>query len=144
MGFKYMGLKSSGAILLLHPSSGWVLTYDSSHSWWLYSACCPIGEPGHQYHHLISHSGTLSLYWASQSLLYPNNANCLARMQQVSILKSSFDLTRVRTHKVRIPWSPKLGDERSIHTAIPSGRKVGSSILERVKAMITKLMLLAT
>ena len=62
-----------------------VLTCDSAHSWWRYSAA-PTGKPGHQHHDPIPHSVTLSWHWANQSLSYPNNAEHLARKRQVSIL----------------------------------------------------------
>ena len=41
----------------------------------------------HQHHDLLSHSVTLSWYWANQPLSYPNNVECLVRMWKVSILK---------------------------------------------------------
>ena len=50
--------------------------------------CCPTGKPVHQYYNLISHSVTLSFYWASQCLPYPNNAERLARKWEVSNFKS--------------------------------------------------------
>ena len=61
--------------------SGWTPTCNSAHSWWLYSAA-----PGRQHHGLISHSVTLSWYWANQSLHYSNNAERLARNHYKDIM----------------------------------------------------------
>ena len=49
---------------------------------------CSTGSPDCQLHDLISHSVTLSLHGANQSLDYPNNADSLARKRQVLIFKS--------------------------------------------------------
>ena len=78
--------------------------------------CCPTRRPDHQHHDLISHSITLSE--ANQYLPSPNNAECLARKRQVSIL-SVIGLTRPRfiLMKSESPRSPKMGDGRSIHSA---------------------------
>ena len=64
--------------------SGRILTWDSVHSWWLYSG----PSLGNQTASTMTHSVTLSWHWANQFLLYPDNGKCLARKQQVSILKS--------------------------------------------------------
>ena len=47
-----------------------ILTCDSVHSWWLYSAA-PL-RPGSHHHDLISHSVTLSWHWANLSLPNPS------------------------------------------------------------------------
>ena len=50
----------------------------------------------------MTHSVTLSWHWANESLPYPNNAECLARKWQVSILKSLVSLTS--------GWNPEGSD----------------------------------
>ena len=63
--------------------------------------------------------------WFSQIILTMNQpllslAKHLAEKQQVSKLKSLVWINQVRTHTVQIPRSPKKGDGRSTHSAIPS------------------------
>ena len=64
--------------------SGWEPTCDSACSWRLYSAV----SLGHWDHDLLSHSANQSWHWANQYLPDPKKAECQARKQQVSILKS--------------------------------------------------------
>ena len=60
----------------------WIPTCNSQHFWWIHSAA-PLRQHEHcWYHDLISHSVTLSWFWASHSLLYPRNAECQARSCQ--------------------------------------------------------------
>ena len=79
--------------------SGRVQTYDSVHSWQLYSAA----SLGHQAASTMTCYPTVtSWHWANKFLLYPNNAECQARKRRVSILKFCFDPTRFKTHRIWI------------------------------------------
>ena len=100
--------------------SGLVPTCDSVHRWRIYSAAS-LGGPGRQHHNIISHLVILSWHWANQSLFYPNNAERLARKQQVSILKSLVSIDQDLNSWLRVTQSPKTGDKSSTHLAIPSG-----------------------
>ena len=73
---------------------------------------------------------TLCWHWANKSLLYPILIMPSARLGSNKYQSKShyFDLTRVRisrvwirTHKVRIPRSPIMGDGCSTHLATLSG-----------------------
>ena len=63
--------------------SGWVLTCDSAHSWWLYSAA-PLGD------WIICTMSEYPIWSDYLASLFPylNNAECPARKRQVSIIKS--------------------------------------------------------
>ena len=78
-------------------------------------------KPGHQHDDLISHSLTVSSHWATQTLPCPNNAVCLAKKRQGSVLKSLVWLDQ--DFNLWIPWSPKTGDGRSTHSTILTGRE---------------------
>ena len=94
--------------------SGWVLTFDCTRSWWLYSAA--------KHHDWISHSVTLSWHWAYQSLPYHIiMPSVWLGSNKYQFLNRRLDSTRVRTHKDRIPIAPKMGDRCSTHSAIPFG-----------------------
>ena len=81
----------------------------------------PRGKPGHQHHVLLPHSVILSWHWGHQSLLYPNNADCLVRKWHVSIFKSSLWLNQgFRICIFQILRSPIPRDKCSIHSAIPT------------------------
>ena len=58
--------------------------------------CCLTGRPSYKKHDPISHSVTLSWYWANQSLSNPSSAKRQARKRQVSILLE-VNLTQLRT-----------------------------------------------
>ena len=77
----------------------------------------PHERPGQQHHDLISHSVTLSWYWANQSLLRPNNAKHLARKQQVS----SFYVIGLIQPGFKPMRSPNLTTSRSTNSATPTG-----------------------
>ena len=75
----------------------------------------------HQHHDLITQPVTFFWHWANQSLSSPNSVEHLARKQQVSILKYLVWLDQgSNVCDVRIPRSPKTGDERFTYSAIPS------------------------
>ena len=102
---------------------GWVPSCDSARSWWLYS----VASLGHQA------TSTMACYpihshYPDTGPIYPNNAECQARKQQVSILKSSISLDQ----SLNLPspdsnqWgsdsqSSSKGDRCSTHFATPSG-----------------------
>ena len=81
--------------------------------------CCPTGRQGFQHHDLISHSLTLSWYWASQSFSYPNNVKSVGRKRWS--FSQWFDSTKVRTRQVWIAPTPKTGEGRSTHLITASG-----------------------
>ena len=89
--------------------SWWALTYDSTHSLWLYNAT-PLGDQD------IS-----TIAWYSVGTHYPdiepsdsNNAERLARKWQVSIFKSSVWLIQGSTLWVGIARSTKTGDDAQL------------------------------
>ena len=96
---------------------------------------CPTGKPGHQHHHLISHSAILSCHWANQPLPYSNNAECLARKRQESIFKvigftwPGFEPSRFGFCNLPEP----SGDGPSTYSAIPSGHMTSDVDVARMQ-----------
>ena len=79
---------------------------------------------GRQPDNFISHE--LSWHWANQSLSFPNNAECMVRNAWLGSAKTSMFMSVIWLDQgwklwVQIPRSPKTGDGRFIHSAIPSG-----------------------
>ena len=67
------------------------------------STVMATGKSEHWHHVPISHSITLSWYWANQSLPYPNNAECQARTRNYQFCKSLVWLNQELNS-----WSPAI------------------------------------
>ena len=81
--------------------------------------CCHTWRPGHQHHDLISHCHII-LTLSHLVLAHPNNAECLARKRQVSILKSLVWLDQGWKLQSSDSSSSKAGGGCSTHSAILS------------------------
>ena len=115
----------------LHPGlstviSGWVPSCDSVYSWWLYSAAplrylaSSIMTPYPTQSHNPDHEPTSPC----AIVIMPS---AWLGSDKYTFLSHWFPSTRVRTHEFKIDRSPKMGDGRSTHSVIPSGRNVVAS-----------------
>ena len=93
--------------LRTYQESGWVLTWESAHSWWFHSAVPLADRPSHEQHDLIPHPVTLSCHWANQSLSILIMLSVWLRSDKYKVWSLWFDPNRVRTHGFESHELPK-------------------------------------